>query len=141
MNRSLLIRVVASVCLGLASQTHAVSTLPFYEPFPTTYGEGEQLGAAGSSGVIWDFGNSTSSSCGRIVTVAAQSYPQLTTDTAESKGLTSRPQGSGNKNRGVTLTLTPGTTLYASLLFSVQTTNLVTSRFFGFSPSGAAALP
>ena len=120
----------------LQQSVQAVSTLPFYEPFPSTYTEGGQLGAAPTT-PPWDFGNSASSSSARTMAVAAQGYPGLTTDTAASKGLASRPAGAGAKDRGVSLTLAPGTNLYASFLLNVQTTNLVTTRFFGFSPTSS----
>ncbi|MFO1487066.1 MAG: autotransporter-associated beta strand repeat-containing protein [Verrucomicrobiota bacterium] len=126
---------VAAVGAALLSQAaFATSSLPFYEPFPTAYTENGNLGAAPSL-TVWDFGNSASSSSGRTATVAAQGYPGLTTDTAASKGIMSRPAGTGAKDRGASLTIPSGVTLYASFLFNIQTTNLVTSRFFGLSPT------
>jgi autotransporter-associated beta strand protein len=118
---------------GLAVSAMATSTLPFYEPFPAAYGENENLGLAGSSGVLWDFGNSVSSSCGRITAAAAQMYPGMLTDTSASKGLRSNPTGSGTKNRGASLTIPTNTTVYASVLLKVVSTNLNNRPFFGFS--------
>jgi hypothetical protein len=67
--------------LGLLSaiaNLEAAAMLPFYEPFPSTYTENENLGAAGSSGNVWNYGNSVSSSSARIVSAAALSYPGFT---------------------------------------------------------------
>ncbi len=69
--------------------------------------------------------------------IAALGYPGLTTDTSSSKGLASRPAGAGAKDRGVSLNLPAGATLYASFLLNIQTANIVTSRFFGLSPTSS----
>ncbi len=118
---------------SLAVSAMATSALPFYEPFPSTYGENENFGLAGSSGVVWDFGNSVSSSCGRITAAAAQMYPGMLTDNNSSKGLRSNPTGSGAKNRGASLTIPTNTTVYASVLLKVIGTNLDNRPFFGLS--------
>src|SRR5262245_51081959 len=130
---SALLTLVAAALLPPA--THAsFAPLPFYEPFPVGYAEGGNLGA-GTSLTLWHFGNSATSSSARTATTAALGYPQLTTDTASSKGIASRPAGAGAKDRGVSLSIPPNTTLYASCIFNVQSTNFVTSRFFGLSIS------
>src|SRR5450759_2447993 len=68
------------IAVLLFQTAQAVVTLPFYEPFPTTYNEGEQLGAgAFVSGTIWANGNSGSSSSAIIRTFAGMSYPGLQT--------------------------------------------------------------
>jgi autotransporter-associated beta strand protein len=112
--------------LGVASgmfvfqSAQAQSTLPFYEPFPSTYVENEQLGAAGSSGVIWTFGNGVSTSSGRIRAAAALSYPGLVT-AADSLGLYGPPSGGTSpKSRAATFTFQTNTTVYASFLLNLQ---------------------
>lgn len=105
---------VAVVALGL-SNTQAQSTLPFYEPFPATYTENENLGGSTSTN-IWLVGNSVSSSCARIRAAAALSYPGLA-GTPDSKGLMAYL---GGKNRGATFTPQLNTTVYASFLLNLQ---------------------
>ncbi|HYG21499.1 MAG TPA: autotransporter-associated beta strand repeat-containing protein [Verrucomicrobiae bacterium] len=126
------------ILLALSQAAHAISPIPFYEPFPLTYAENGNLGA-GESLLKWDFGNSATSSSARTIALAALGYPGLLTeDIANSRGLQSRPAGAGAKDRGATLELPPGVDVYASFLLNVQTTNVVTSRFFGLSPSGGS---
>jgi autotransporter-associated beta strand protein len=132
--QSRLLALAAATILFAPTAPASFAPLPFYEPFPSTYTEGGQLGASPTS-PPWDFGNSPTSSSGRTTAAAALGYPQLTTDTASSKGLASHPAGSGSKDRGASLSIPPNTTLYASFLFNVQSTNLVTTRFFGLSTS------
>ena len=126
---------IFAIAAGLAVSAQATTTVPIYEPFPSNYGENENLGLSGSSGVLWDFGNSVSSSCARITAAAAQSYPGMLTDTSSSKGLRSNPTGSGTKNRGISFTGPTNQTLYASVLLKVVGTNLDNRPFFGFSTS------
>src|SRR5512135_1119786 len=77
------------VGLLLGSSAGATQPFPLYEPFP--YGENEQLGTSGSSGTNWDFGNSISSSCSRILAAGALAYPGMPADTNETpRGLQSR---------------------------------------------------
>src|SRR3569833_3080033 len=128
---------LAAACLALSAM--ATSTLPFYEPFPSTYGENENFGLAVSSGVLWDFGNSFSSSCGRVTAAAAEGYPGLLTDTSSSKGLRSNPTGTGTKNRGASLTIPAATAVYASVLLKVVGTNLDNRPFFGFSTAASGS--
>src|SRR6185436_3443025 len=104
---------------------------PFYESFPTNYIEGEQIGSSatrggtanGTSGNIWDFGNSVSSSSGRIRTVGALGYPGLVTaPLAESRGLVGPPTaGTSGKSIAANLDPVTNTTLYASFLLNLQT--------------------
>jgi autotransporter-associated beta strand protein len=126
------------ILLALSHSVQAISPIPFYESFPTTYAENGNLGA-GESLIKWDFGNSATSSSSRTLALAALGYPGLLTEeVANSRGLQSRPAGAGAKDRGATLELPAGVDLYASFLLNVQTTNVVTSRFFGLSPSGGS---
>lgn len=148
-------RPTLAACAGLALALLGLQTgvaqqsLPFYEPFPNTYVSGEFLGSAtgvsgstsgGSSGLNWNIGNSLSSSCARVQTYAALQYPSLvnTDATAQSYGLSSYYKDTSSaKNRGVTLTITAGQTLYASCLVNFQYyTNTTTypAPFFGLSP-------
>ena len=131
--------IVLFLGMCLVPQVRAQAPLPFYEPFPGTYVNGEQLGAAGSSGALWNTGNSLSSSCARVQTFAALQYPGLTNidAIAQSDGLSSRPQDTSSvKDRAATLTIPANTTLYASCLVNFQRiTNASTASFFGLSPT------
>ena len=144
--------LLAGLSLGLISArpAGAQSVLPFYEPFPGTYVNGEFLGstngvsgstAGGTSGALWSIGNSLSSSCGRVQTTAALHYPGLTNvdASAQSDGLASYPKDtSSTKDRAVPLTIPASTTLYASCLVDfLAITNTGTAAFFGLSPTAA----
>ncbi len=149
---------LALAWLGL-QQIGAQATLPFYEPFPGTYVNGEFLGSytasgstsGGTSGIIWNIGNSLSSSCARVQSYAALQYPSLvnTDATAQSYGLVSYYKDtSSTKDRGATLAITAGQTLYASCLINVQyytNTAAYPEPFLGLGPgttinqSGAVA--
>jgi len=153
-------RQALAVCAGLAfallgrETTSAQQSLPFYEPFPNTYVNGEYLGSntgvsgstsGGTSGINWNFGNSLSSSCARVESYAALEYPSLvnTDATAQSFGLSSYYKDtSSTKDRGASLAITAGQTLYASCLINVQSNNVTQTfpaPFFGLSPSSASA--
>jgi autotransporter-associated beta strand protein len=113
----------------------AASVLPFYESVPSTYVENGNIGAVPMA-TIWDFGNSVSSSSGRTTAAAALAYPGLITeDITVSRGMRSNPTGTGTKDRGASLTLTAGQTVYASFLLNVQSNYPGTTPFFGFSTS------
>ena len=144
--------LLAGAVLGLLAVPFAGAqqALPFYEPFSSVafgdstvgYGTGEELGAANSSGNIWDTGNGVSSSCARIESYAALEYPGLTNidlSVAQSYGLMSYQKDTGStKSRAALLTITPGTTLYASCLLNILTpTNAGAWAFFGLSPTAA----
>jgi autotransporter-associated beta strand protein len=110
--------LIAVLGLFVCQSTRALSPVPFYEPFPTNYTEGEALGGA-TSGAVWDTGNSATSSGAKIHAASALSYPGLVT-TAGSSGLSS---GTGTgKNRGATLATTglSNVTMYASFLLNLQ---------------------
>ncbi|MFM2293620.1 MAG: hypothetical protein RLZZ350_33 [Verrucomicrobiota bacterium] len=100
----------------------AVSTLPFYEPFPSTYTEGERLGGTTTIGV-WTAGNSAGADSVSNMLTAALSYSGLST-TAGSRGafFTGNSPGSG-RVRGAGFTpQTPGAgnpTFYASFLLNI----------------------
>src|ERR1039458_4695213 len=100
------------------AQAQVSVTLPWYEPF--AYGEGDQLGAAATSGTNWNTGNSASSSSARSQAAAALNYVGLFADTNSTpRGLRS---GSGTgKNRGATFAAVSSGTVYASFLLNVQT--------------------
>jgi autotransporter-associated beta strand protein len=104
----------------------AVSTIPFYESFPTNYAENEQLGATGSSGNVWDQGNSPTASSAHIRSNSALGYVSLVVSNG-SRGLTSST-GTG-KNRGATIT-TQTTNVYVSFLLNVQTNPTPSARAF-----------
>jgi autotransporter-associated beta strand protein len=142
--------------LGLATLQNAAAqqALPFYEPFPGTYVNGEYLGSAtgvagstsgGTSGVLWNFGNSLSSSCARVENYAALQYPGLTNidATAQSYGLMSYyKDGSSVKDRGAALAIpTNGSPIYASCLVNFQhITNANTAAFFGLTASSSGSV-
>src|SRR5436190_22721684 len=97
-------------------------TLPFYDPFPTSYGDGATLGS-GASATAWTIGNSPGAGSMTSRSIAALSYPGL----ASSSGLgVLMPAASGSpRDRGVQIN--PGTfgsgnpTLYVSFLLNIQT--------------------
>lgn len=141
--------LLASALL-LPSALQAAATLPFYEPFPSaanpyngwTYGGNENLGVAGAttSGNVWTFGNSASSTSGRITTGFALSYPGLTN--IDSGGLSfavvTRQNNTSTKDRGVGLTVPANpSVVYASCLVNIinQTNPLTTYPypFFGLT--------
>jgi hypothetical protein len=139
--------IMAALCGPQLQAQVNQSPLPFYEPFPNTYINGEYLGTngpGGVSGVVWDFGNGVSSSCARVSATAALQYPGLTNidAIAQSYGLMSYPKDSSSvKCRGAAL-LVPATntTLYASCLVNFQhLTNPAAAWFFGLSSSTAYA--
>ncbi len=145
--------LLAGAVLGLvaARPAGAQSALPFYEPFPGTYVNGEYLGSTngvsgstsgGTSGAIWNIGNSLSSSCARVQTTAALHYPGLTNidATAQSDGLASYPKDtSSTKDRAAALTIPASTTLYASCLVDfLAITNTGTASFFGLSTTATS---
>jgi hypothetical protein len=98
----------------------AASTVPFYEAFPTNYGNGTLLGA-GATATAWDIGN-TGTSGGSVVTnVAALSYSGLVT--SNSYGLLISGTPGSTRNKGATFTSqTLGAnnpSVYASFLLDV----------------------
>ena len=118
----------------------AVSSLPFYEPFPSSYGNGTLMGA-GATAAVWDFGNS-GTSLGAIVTnnaaltrvglVGSNSYGLLITGTPSATrnraaSFTAQTFGAGNP------------VLYASFLVNVQTPPAAAANrlFAGLSSSGS----
>jgi autotransporter-associated beta strand protein len=136
-----------------ASLGWAASTIPFYEPFPVAanpyntwaYGTGENLGAAGATASVnvWTFGNSASSTSGRITTGYFLSYPGLTNidSGGVSEAVVTRGNNTSTKDRGVSLTMpsSPGA-VYASCLLNL--TNLVNNAtypyaFFGLTTNTA----
>jgi hypothetical protein len=107
--------LAVAAAVWVVQDARAQSTLPFYEPFPATYAENENLGGTTSIS-IWSVGNSVSSSCSRIRAAAALSYPGLA-GTPDSKGLMAYL---GGKNRGATFTPQLNTTVYTSFLLNLQ---------------------
>lgn len=131
------------LCLPLLAQAQVTVTLPWYEPF--AYGEGDQLGAAATSGTNWNTGNSASTSSARSQAVAALNYVGLALDpNATPRGLRS---GSGTgKNRGATYAAVSSGTVYASFLLNVMTNPTVPRVIFALSsttgtgPNGNATI-
>src|SRR5258707_937603 len=78
----------------------AVSTLPFYEPFPDTYTQGEQLGGTTSS-AVWDSGSGTGTGSPVITSNASLTLSGL--QTSGGRGLF-QPQGGTARNRGASFT-------------------------------------
>ncbi len=134
----------------LSGSLQAASTLPFYEPFPSaanpyngfTYGGNENLGAtgAGLSGNVWTFGNSASSTSGRITTGFGQTFPGLTNidSGGASLAVVTRQNNTSTKDRAVSLTMPVApAAVYASCLVNIinQTNPLTTYPypFFGLT--------
>jgi autotransporter-associated beta strand protein len=141
---------LATIFTGmLLSNVYAQSTLPFYEPFPSSanpfnglgYNSPENLGTGTppttTSGQIWTVGNGASGSSAHIMAAAALTYPGLTNVDAlfATYGLQSTPAASSVKNRDATL-IVPNNpaALYASCLLNFQQiTNTTTWQFFGLT--------
>ncbi|MDR3458182.1 MAG: hypothetical protein P4N60_12090 [Verrucomicrobiae bacterium] len=135
--RALALAAIVAGFLWLPS-LRAQSSLPFYEPFPSTYGNGTQLGA-GNTTALWTFGNGASSSCARIETYAALAYPGLTNIDAagQTYGLMSYIKDSSSvKDRAVPLAIpssTSGIPVYASCLVNFLSFSNATAAFFGLT--------
>jgi hypothetical protein len=152
--------------------------LPFYEPFPSAvsasgaspngfaYENNEELGQGVSEAIggyaacssnVWSFGNSVSSSCGRVFSTNGQSgleYPGLTNvDVVQGTNFQTGLYGtytrntSSSKSRGVSLAIPANNTnapmsLYASFLLNIQTNvNGASTQpypFFGLTATGTA---
>lgn len=126
----------------LVQHAHATVTLPFYEPFPTSYGNGTLL-RAGNTAAVWDTGN-TSTSLGAIVTnAAALGFSGLAVSNG-SYGL--QISGTPGSSRNAGAAFTPQTltnsnpTLYASFVLNVPTPPAPTTNrlFAGLSTTPAA---
>ena len=132
------------------TNVQAASPLPFYEPFPGTanpyngwaYGTGENLGAAGATASVnvWTFGNSATSTSGRITTGFGLSFPGLTNIDAggASYAVVTRQNNTSTKDRGVSLTMPAiPAAIYASCLVNIiNQTNPLTAYpypFFGLT--------
>jgi len=114
--------VIAATGLACISSALAVS-LPFYEPFPNSYAEGERLGS-GNSSSVWTTGNSTGNGSPTNTSAAALSFPGLVTS-ENSRGVLLSGAPSSNRDRGVVLEPAAtidatSPTLYASFLLEVR---------------------
>src|ERR1051326_6113443 len=112
-----LLTMVAAALFGL--QAPAQVTLPFYDPFPTSYGDGTALGN-GASATAWTVGNSPGAGGMTNRTSAALSYPGLASSSG--LGVVMPVAGGSPRDRGVQIN--PGTfgagnpTLYVSFLLN-----------------------
>ncbi len=138
LKKLLLIALVAA----LLPTARAVSTLPFYEPFPTNYGNGTLL-RGGATAAVWDTGNS-STSLGAIVTnTAALSFSGLAISNG-SFGLQISGTPASGRNAGATFTSQTLTnsnpTIYASFELNVVSPPAPTTNrlFAGLSTTAAA---
>lgn len=132
--------LLSAAALAVASLSNAV-TLPFYEPFPNTYAEGERLGSGGSA-AVWANGNSTGTGSPTNTAVARLSYPGLIT-TEDSRGILLFETPGSGRDRGFALTpaatIDAGNpTLYASFLLNVQVTPTGPRRIAYFRNSTSA---
>ncbi|HEX5218296.1 MAG TPA: immunoglobulin domain-containing protein [Verrucomicrobiae bacterium] len=123
---------------ALLAQGVGAVELPFYEPFPNTYTEGERLGGS-TSGVIWSTGNSTGTTSPTNTAVARLTYPGLLT-TSDSRGVLLWGTPSSNRDRGVAFTTAvtidgDNPALYASFLLNVQTMPSTSRRIAYFRNS------
>lgn len=98
-------------------------SLPFYEPFPNSYAEGERLGS-GASAAAWDVGNSTGTGSPTNTTAARLTYDGLA-GLADSRGILLFGTPGSNRDRGVAFS--PAVTLgaanpavYVSFLLNVR---------------------
>jgi len=114
------------------------ATLPFYEPFPNTYAEGERLGS-GASAALWDSGNSTGTGSATNTSAARLSYTGLVT-ASDSRGLLLQGPPSSTRDRG--LAFSPvvaidgaNPALYASFLVNVQVAQGTSRRLAYFRNS------
>ncbi len=113
--------LLAGTALAL-SQASAQVTLPFYDPFPTSYGDGTALGN-GASATTWSIGNSIGSGGLTNRASAALTYSGLAASSG--MGVVIPTPGSSSRSKGVQIN--PGTfsasnpTLYASFLLNIQT--------------------
>src|ERR1039458_2900099 len=143
------IKKIFGLCsiLVLIQSAQAQVTLPFYEPFPSSYGN-TNLGAPGPGGVAgtgsatnWNFGNSVGGSSAKITNAAALSYPGLANidGAGQTYGLQSNPGDlTSVKDRGVALTIPNTNSTYASCLLNLQQlTNSSTWVFFGLSSTSS----
>jgi len=117
-NRKWRIRTAAKsaalfLCALAAWTAHGADVaLPFYDPFPTSYGDGVALGS-GASATSWTIGNSVGSNGLTNRSSAALNYPGLAA--ASGLGVVMPPPGSsGTFGAG-------NPTLYISFLLNIQT--------------------
>jgi hypothetical protein len=161
-NRLLLMAGAIGLLAAGSGQAQPVFPLPFYEPFPSSaipytfnsayanmgYENGEELGqsvteanSANSSSYVWTFGNSATSSSGRIGITNGESgleYPGLfNVDGTYQTGLyyTYIKDTSSTKSRAVQLAIPANSRsapfpIYASCLFSIQTNKFTGSMSF-----------
>lgn len=154
------LRVLGGLGLTLLgiNLAHAYPTaLPLYEPFPSAanpynglaYGGSENLGAAGAttSTNVWNFGNSATSTSGRITTGFALTFPGLTNidSGGASFAVVTRQNNTSTKDRGASLIMpaTPAA-VYASCLVNIinQTNPLTTYPypFFGLTTNSTSSV-
>jgi len=129
-----------SLALFAVNAAVAVSSLPLYESFPTSYGNGTLMGA-GATATIWDFGNS-GTSLGAIVTNnVALSRVGLVGSNSHGLLITGTPGATRNRAASFTAqTFSAGNpALYASFLVNVQAPPAAAANrlFAGLSSSGS----
>ena len=118
--------------------------LPFYEPFPNTYAEGERLGS-GASATIWDSGNSAGTGSPTNTSAARLTYPGLEASN-DSRGILLDGTPSSNRDRGVAFSpvVTMGAavpSLYVSFLLNVRSAPSVARRVAYFRNSTSSGNP
>jgi len=114
-----------TIAAGFCWQAQAADQLlPFYDAFPTTYGDGTALGLSGNpSASVWTTANSVGAGGLTNRSSAALSYPGLATSSG--LGVVIPTFGSSSRSKGIQFN--PGTfgagnpTLYASFLLNIQT--------------------
>jgi len=132
---------VLAVVLLVAQSALAAVTLPFHEPFPLTYTEGERLGGT-TSGVIWEAGNSTGVGSATNTIAAALCYSGLTNSSA-SRGILLLGTPNSNRDRGVIFNPAQvmdaaNPRLYVSFLLNVQSAPSTPRRLAYFRNSTSA---
>jgi pectate lyase len=123
-----------SVLLALlVPSARALSTLPFYESFPTNYAEGSAL-TVSPAATVWDSGNGAGAGAVTVASAAALSSSGLVTSNG-SRGLVLTGTPSSNRDRGASFTsqtLGAGNpVVYVSFLFNVQVP-ATTNRLVGY---------
>lgn len=127
----------ASVAAFLVYQSaQAQQTLPFYEPFPTSYTAGSQIGSAPSS-TIWSQGGGLGGGS-PIFTNSPLSYSGLVTD-GSSLSVFMHSTSSGNRTRGLNFTTTSSGTLYASFLLDVVAAPTANRMFASLTADSSAS--
>lgn len=134
-------RIAIALCLLVLHGASAISSLPFYEPFPESYGSA--VIGTGSSATVWSIGN-TGSSGGAFILGFGVTYPDLAnSEPSESLYIYGTP--TSNRNKGAPFnpqTLSSSNrTIYVSFLLQVYTPPTSSRLFATLSSTGSGTTP